>query len=81
MLKTINGSATSGLVNLDPNPTQGGYRKYRIRTVATDEAFKYSAWNECSTVVKTVSASAPFEQQPVQTMPPYRVVHIWRRIK
>lgn len=71
-------NVTSAVVSVAPNV--GSYRKYRVRTVATDADYKYSAWAE-SGMVKTTEPEAPFEQQPVTTMPPFRAVHIWRRVE
>ena len=58
-LTTVNTTATSGSVSVDPPSTRGNYRRFQVRTRGTAGASYYSGWKVSTNSVRRNTAPSP----------------------
>lgn len=58
-LTTVTTSASSGSVSVEPPPTRGNYRRFRVRTRGTAGASYYSGWKASTNSVRRNTAPKP----------------------
>ena len=78
---TVTTDKRYGSATVHAGSTIGESRRFRIRLLyaGEDGITRQSTWRTMDQTVETVDPEAPYVQQPVSTMMPYRVVRIWRR--